>query len=93
MNTERILDCHCYQLATFKFEVENRDNAPLLEGGYEGTPSSLTPQIGPTPAHVSGNDGGPLYVAQTKPTPTEGKLNRPDQITHDHVGQYCIVSW
>ena len=30
-------------------------------------------------------------MAQTKPTSTEGKLNRPDQITHDHVGQYCIV--
>ena len=51
----------------------------------------MTPQIGPVPSQVSGNDGGPLSEAQTKPTPTEGTLNRPDQITHDHVGQYCIV--
>ena len=27
-----ILDCHCYQLATFKCDVESRDNAALLEG-------------------------------------------------------------
>ena len=90
---EGILDCHCYQLATFKFDVESRDNAALLEGKYEGAPSSVTPQIGPTPAQVSGNDGGPLSVAQTAPTPYEGKLNRADRITHEHVGQYCIVSW
>ena len=55
--TEGILDCHCYQLATFKFDVESRDNAALLEGEYEWAPSSMTPQIGPTAAQVSGNDG------------------------------------
>ena len=55
--TEGILDYHCYQLATFKFDVESRDNAALLEGEYEWAPSSMTPQIGPTPAQVSGNDG------------------------------------
>ena len=50
----------------------------------------MTPHIGPTPAQVSGNHGVHLSVAQTKPAPTEGKLNRADQITHDHVGQYCM---
>ena len=57
LHTEGILDCHCYQLTTFKFDVESRDNAALLEGKYEGAPSPVTPQIGPTPAQISGNYG------------------------------------
>ena len=62
LHTEGILVCHCYQLGRFKFNVESRDNSALLKGEYEGAPSSVTPQIGPTPAQISGNDGGPLSV-------------------------------
>ena len=36
--------------------VESRYTAALLEGEYEGAPSSVTQQIGPTSAQVSEND-------------------------------------
>lgn len=71
--TEGILDCHCYQIAAFEFDVSERiDDVETLDAGNERGPSSQTPQIESTPTQCQ-------------------QLNRPDQITHDHVGKYCIV--